>query len=266
MGNTLILAAYRRFLFRVFQLLLVSAALFLGTLPASAQAVSEALARCALIADSTERLACFDRVAAGRDSSHADRIGTPAQGPDSVAVEDSETVVTTEFAGAAFGESESAAPDRSVAVSADGGGNSTSASSAGATPVDSASPATEWSTVGCDDVSKMPANPAPAPGPAETASSRQPVPAKGLGSRDDGNIAVVPPEPDELLASVERIAQQPRGEHIVFLDNDQVWVEELRNSYFPVEIGDSVTIKKRRFGGFLLVTESGKTYRVKRLR
>jgi len=70
----------------------------------------------------------------------------------------------------------------------------------------------------------------------------------------------------ELSAIVTKVAQQPRGEHVIYLDNGQVWAEQTAGSYFPVKTGDTVSVKKRRFGGFRLLTESGKGFNVERLR
>jgi len=80
------------------------------------------------------------------------------------------------------------------------------------------------------------------------------------------NVSPESKEPDELSAIVTEIARQPHGEHLVYLDNGQVWAEQTKSSYFPVDIGDTITIKKRRFKGYRLVTRSGMAYNVKRLR
>ncbi|MCH8073757.1 MAG: hypothetical protein IIA09_17635 [Proteobacteria bacterium] len=52
----------------------------------------------------------------------------------------------------------------------------------------------------------------------------------------------------------------------MYLDNGQVWSEQTKSSYFPVKTGETATIKKRKYGGYRLVTESGKAYDVERLR
>ncbi len=71
---------------------------------------------------------------------------------------------------------------------------------------------------------------------------------------------------EQISLTVTRVDRRPHGEHVVYLDNGQVWAEESKNSYFPVNAGDTVTIKKRMFGGYRLVTEAGKAYDVERLR
>lgn len=75
-----------------------------------------------------------------------------------------------------------------------------------------------------------------------------------------------PKEPEQITAVITDIKRQPRGEHIVALDNGQIWQEEIASRYFPVEVGDTVIIKKRMLRGYRLVAESGKGFAVKRLR
>ncbi len=71
---------------------------------------------------------------------------------------------------------------------------------------------------------------------------------------------------DPISPTVTRVDRRPHGEHVVYLDNGQVWSEQTKSSYFPVKTGETVTIKKRKYGGYRLVTESGKAYDVERLR
>ncbi len=59
--------------------------------------------------------------------------------------------------------------------------------------------------------------------------------------------------------------KRPYGQYAVTLDNGEVWSEQFASHYFPVEVGDTVTIKKRWPSGYRLVTESGKGYNVTRL-
>lgn len=73
-------------------------------------------------------------------------------------------------------------------------------------------------------------------------------------------------EPKQISAVVTDIKRQPHGEHIVALDNGQIWAEEIASRYFPVEIGDTVIIKKRLLRGYRLVAKSGKGFAVERLR
>lgn len=71
---------------------------------------------------------------------------------------------------------------------------------------------------------------------------------------------------DEFSAIVTEVARLAHGEHIIYLDNGQVWSEQTANSYFPVDVGDTITINKRRYGGHRLLTESGRSFNMKQLR
>jgi len=65
---------------------------------------------------------------------------------------------------------------------------------------------------------------------------------------------------------VRDVFRQPRGENGVVLENGEVWQEPTASRYFPVEPGDRVTFKKRMFGGYRMVTESGKAFSVSKVR
>ena len=73
-------------------------------------------------------------------------------------------------------------------------------------------------------------------------------------------------KPNDIIAMVTDVDRQPHGEYIVALDNGEIWAEEFVSGYFPVEVGDTVTIKKLMLSGYRLVTVSGKGFRVKRIR
>jgi hypothetical protein len=72
--------------------------------------------------------------------------------------------------------------------------------------------------------------------------------------------------PDDFTAIVTGVSERTLGQHVVLLDNGQVWQEEFASNYFAVEVGDTVTIKKRFFGGYRLIAESGKGYNVEMVR
>ncbi len=71
---------------------------------------------------------------------------------------------------------------------------------------------------------------------------------------------------DQFTAIVTEVTRGARGEHVVVLENGQVWVEEFASTYFPVEAGDSVAIKKGWLSGYRLVTPSGRGYSIARVR
>ena len=103
---------------------------------------------------------------------------------------------------------------------------------------------------------------------ADRDTDDQPVHVAAAPEPDFG-LAEKPPvddEPKEVVARVTDIDRQPHGEHIVLLDNGQVWVEETASRYFGVDVGDTVTIRKRLFAGYRLVSPAGKGYEVERIR
>lgn len=71
-------------------------------------------------------------------------------------------------------------------------------------------------------------------------------------SRDDGK-----PQPDappkRISATVTAIEKRARGELVVTLDNGQVWAQKEVGSYFPLEVGDPVSILAGTLGSFRLV-------------
>lgn len=67
-----------------------------------------------------------------------------------------------------------------------------------------------------------------------------------------------------LTATVTAISQRPRGELLVTLDNGQVWLQKQSQSYFPIRIGDEVTITSGALGSFHLAV-SGRSTQVTRM-
>jgi hypothetical protein len=74
-----------------------------------------------------------------------------------------------------------------------------------------------------------------------------------------------PPEVKRLDATVAAIARQPRGELVLTLDNGQVWVQKTATSYFPVEVGDQVTIMAGALSSYRLMT-GGRSTAVTRIK
>ena len=71
------------------------------------------------------------------------------------------------------------------------------------------------------------------------------------------------PKPSRVTAKVIAITQGPHREVIVTLENQQVWAEQDAEGYFPVKVGESVTVKPGLLGGFLLIA-NGRSIRVTR--
>lgn len=113
-----------------------------------------------------------------------------------------------------------------------------------------------------------PAPKVPAAAPSTAISQPDEVAAtRRSDSRDMRQFAAEPPAdpPDEFTAVVTAVSKRPLGHHVVELENGQIWAEEFASSYFPVEVGDTVTIKKRFFTGYRLVAPSGKGYSVEKV-
>lgn len=84
------------------------------------------------------------------------------------------------------------------------------------------------------------------------------------GNSDEEKARAEPP--DEFVAIVTAVSERALGRHVVSLNNGQVWQEEFASNYFAVDVGDTVTVRKRFFGGHRLIAESGKGYNVEKVR
>jgi hypothetical protein len=65
--------------------------------------------------------------------------------------------------------------------------------------------------------------------------------------------------PSRIAAKVTEIARRPRGEMVFTLDNGQVWAQKDVGAYFPVKVGDPVTILAGTLGSFRLVVANRST-------
>ena len=121
------------------------------------------------------------------------------------------------------------------------------------------------------------AQPAPAvAAPSAAAPSAHPAPAtpeqsfgyRGEVAREelDRQAAAKEPTIEELTAHVTAISFQPYGQFVITLDNDQVWAQKQTDTKVKPRVGESVTIKAGTFGSFILVTPSGRSTRVARVR
>lgn len=69
---------------------------------------------------------------------------------------------------------------------------------------------------------------------------------------------------NSLTGTVTAVSRRPRGELMITLDNGQVWAEKTPQPYFPVKIGDAVTINAGALGSYRMVV-SGRSAQVTRL-
>lgn len=65
--------------------------------------------------------------------------------------------------------------------------------------------------------------------------------------------------PKRITGKVAGIEKRPRGELVISLDNGQVWAQKEAGAYFPLKVGDSVTILAGTLGSFRLVVGSRAT-------
>ena len=107
------------------------------------------------------------------------------------------------------------------------------------------------------------------PHAAAVAPAKAPAPEASFGARGS-EVArkqeqASPPQPGNLTAKIAKVDQRPRGERVMTLDNGQVWVERSAASFFPVKVGDQITIQAGTLGSYRLQLPSGRSTLVTRL-
>lgn len=65
--------------------------------------------------------------------------------------------------------------------------------------------------------------------------------------------------PERLTAKITVIEKRARGELVVTLDNGQVWAQKEVGAYFPLAVGDPVTILAGTLGSHRLIVGSRAT-------
>ena len=269
-----------------------SFSLLIAAAAAAAQDLPEGFLACAAIDADDERLACFDRevtrqLLARRESRvPAESTAAAADGAEA-SVDTAESTAVVATAPVTEPAPEVAAPTSTADAAHDAVPEESapveSAPAESARDVMAASPAPDPAATGAPAgqiASASAATVVATPDSAPTVAATPEAPA--VGSDDDFGMteklaeqraATIPDarqdeaqEPEQITAIVTDIKRQPHGEHVVALDNGQVWAEEHASRYFPVEIGDTVVIKKRWLKGYRLVAESGKGFAVERLR
>ena len=71
-------------------------------------------------------------------------------------------------------------------------------------------------------------------------------------NRDDDKPQADSP-PKKISATVTSIEKRARGELVVTLDNGQVWAQKEIGAYFPLKVGDPVSILAGTLGSFRLI-------------
>lgn len=87
---------------------------------------------------------------------------------------------------------------------------------------------------------------------SEVARQRGAQGSKAEGSKTDTKLK-------RLTATVTAVSQRPRGELVVTLGNGQVWLQKTPESYFPIKIGDEVSITRGALNSFYLAAASRST-------
>lgn len=87
--------------------------------------------------------------------------------------------------------------------------------------------------------------------------------------------AAPPREPEEdgppastgqLTATVSSLGLRPHAGFVVTLDNGQVWRQNEAEVNFDIRVGDQITIKPAKMGGYWLVGRTGRSTRVRRMK
>jgi hypothetical protein len=65
--------------------------------------------------------------------------------------------------------------------------------------------------------------------------------------------------PQRLIAKIAGIEKRARGELVFTLDNGQVWAQKEVGAYFPIDVGDPVTILAGTLGSHRLIVGSRAT-------
>ncbi len=75
----------------------------------------------------------------------------------------------------------------------------------------------------------------------------------GLDGRPPPGSQPQKPEiPDEMQARIAGVVTQPRGEHVLTLDNGQVWQQKESDWHLGFNVGDEVIIKRGAFKSYRL--------------
>lgn len=126
--------------------------------------------------------------------------------------------------------------------------------------------------------------PAAAPSPAPAAPVTEAAPAVEVAAAsataaaatsttaaaadEEDDFGKTGPDEDELKeirSTVVEVKKAPGGEHIVTLENGQVWVEKDAEYGFRIEVGDTAVIKKGTFGGYKLLGQRRRSSAVRRV-
>lgn len=109
--------------------------------------------------------------------------------------------------------------------------------------------------------------PASTPAPAAaTAAAADPLALFGMNPDLARQQEYQTAELDQITAVAVEVTKRTRGEHVVTLDNGQVWTEKDAESYFRVKVGDTIVIKRVSMGAYRMVGRGNRASTVRRIR
>jgi biotin carboxyl carrier protein len=73
-------------------------------------------------------------------------------------------------------------------------------------------------------------------------------------------------KPEKFNSSVTALGSSADGRFIATLENGQQWLQTERDSRIEVKVGDTVSLQPMMFGAYTMVTRTGYSIRVKRLK
>ena len=75
----------------------------------------------------------------------------------------------------------------------------------------------------------------------------------------------MPPQRANLTATIIKISKKRYGELIISLDNGQVWAEKIPSRSMRLNVGDIISIRQGRFGGYRLSGRGNRSTEVTRI-
>ena len=127
----------------------------------------------------------------------------------------------------------------------------------------------------CYDAAMSAAPPAPraaAAAPVAAAAAKPASPEESFGYRGDiareelDRKAAQEPRLERLDAKITTVETRPHGEFVITLDNGQVWAQKRPDTKVRPAVGEAISIKPGSFSSFTLVTASGRSTQVTRVR
>jgi hypothetical protein len=138
------------------------------------------------------------------------------------------------------------------------------------TPALTATPASLDAVLACrkltDDAERLRCYDTVALVPAQPVATKTPEQTFGLSATAVLQDTTNEPELPELQATITKVSTAADGQVTLVLDNGQVWRKVAGSSETRLREGSSVRIRRAALGSFLMVSTTGQTLRVSRVR